>query len=61
MGTANCTEAHLKSFCKHIVWVKENFFDSNSSNLGDCEDASAITGKGTQEEKTGLFFQFYKC
>jgi len=29
---------------------KSHSFDSNSSSLGDCEDASAITEKGTQRK-----------
>ena len=36
-----------------VVWVKENFFDLSSSSLGDCEDAGAIAGKETLEEKAG--------
>lgn len=32
------------------MWVEENSFNYNSSSLGDCEDASAITEKGTQRE-----------
>lgn len=44
----------LKGLCLHsLAWVKENFFDSGPSSLGDCEDTGAITGKGTREEKAG--------
>lgn len=32
------------------MWVEENSFDSNSSSLDDCEDASAVTEKGTQRK-----------
>lgn len=56
MCEANLTETLFKGLATEVVWIKENFFDSNSSSLGDCGDPGAITGKGTEKEKTLVCF-----